>query len=548
MLDRSRTMTLNSDPGPNHHESPWPTSRLAELARRPLVAPLAGAMLAMIISVIGISEVSLWVDEGYTNAVASRSLPEIWRMLGTIDAVHGTYYLIMHGVIEVFGNSPIALRAPSLIMVGVAAAGVYVLTRRLIGWRAALAATLVFAILPRVTWMGIEARSYAFTAAAAVWLTVLLLAILRRPTVPRLIGYAALAALGFALNLFFILLIPAHGVALLLDSRIRFSRRFWAWLGAAVVGTLAGLPVLVEALSQSGQIGKTSPGPLGYLRQVLVNQWFLGETPTIFLSGSGGGLLEGVGSDLWKYSSVLLALVSFALMAYVMWRRPRPEADRPEVSEGVLPGALSVAVTWLAVPSILLVGFSVAVSPMYNARYLTFAAPAVAILLGAALVRLSGWKRWVAAVLLILLALPIYVSQRGPFAKSGADWKQISEFVVAHRGPDQAVYFAPRLPPTSAVVRTTARTAAYAYPDAFRGLVDLTLEQTATDKGDLVGESRLLAASLDRLDGIRDVFVITRVDYPAELRSADEQLLLDAGFRPGDSYSGPLDTVTEYVR
>jgi uncharacterized membrane protein len=32
-------------------------------------------------------------------------------------------------------------------------------------------AGIVFAILPRVTWAGIEARSYAVTAAAAVWFT-----------------------------------------------------------------------------------------------------------------------------------------------------------------------------------------------------------------------------------------------------------------------------------------------------------------------------------------------------------------------------------------
>ena len=54
------------------------------------------------------------------------------------------------------------------------------LTRRLSTASAALAAGLVFAVLPRVTWMGIEGRSYAMTAAVAVWLTVLFVSLLRR--------------------------------------------------------------------------------------------------------------------------------------------------------------------------------------------------------------------------------------------------------------------------------------------------------------------------------------------------------------------------------
>ena len=36
----------------------------------------------------------------------------------------------------------------------------------------AVCAGLVFAILPRVTWAAVEARSYALTAAVAVWLGV----------------------------------------------------------------------------------------------------------------------------------------------------------------------------------------------------------------------------------------------------------------------------------------------------------------------------------------------------------------------------------------
>lgn len=60
-----------------------------------------------------------------------------------------------------------------------AAAGVVVFAKQFSGRTTAVCAGAVFAILPRVTWAGIEARSSALSVAAAVWLTVLLVAAVR---------------------------------------------------------------------------------------------------------------------------------------------------------------------------------------------------------------------------------------------------------------------------------------------------------------------------------------------------------------------------------
>jgi hypothetical protein len=149
---------------------------------------------------------------------------------------------------------------------------------------------------------------------------------------------------------------------------------------------------------------------------------------------------------------------------------------------------------------------------------------------------------------MVLLALPIFLSQRGVYAKSGADWKVVAAFVAARRAPDQAVYFAPRTPPKTDVVGITGRTAQVLHPDAFAGMRDLTLVSTPAADANLVGRSQLLGASTDRLDGMTAVFVINRSDYPAAARDADAAVLTGAGFTAGDSWTGPLNTVTEYTR
>src|SRR6516225_9329790 len=134
-----------------------------------LFDPWAIAVLAAVISGAWASRPSLWFDEGATiSASASRTLPELWKLLGHIDAVHGLYYLLMHGWFAIFPPTEFWSRFPSSLAVGGAAAGVVVFTRQFAlqasggsGRATAVCAGIVFAILPRVTWAGIEARSSA---------------------------------------------------------------------------------------------------------------------------------------------------------------------------------------------------------------------------------------------------------------------------------------------------------------------------------------------------------------------------------------------------
>jgi hypothetical protein len=66
----------------------------------------------------------MWVDEAYTVTVATRSLPDLWRMIHNIDIVHSLYNLLLHPVFAAFGVSEISVRLPSALAVAGATAGV----------------------------------------------------------------------------------------------------------------------------------------------------------------------------------------------------------------------------------------------------------------------------------------------------------------------------------------------------------------------------------------------------------------------------------------
>ena len=95
-----------------HHRGALRRDRLA--LSRAAVDPLIVGVLAAAVSLVGAGRPSFWYDEAATiSASYSRSLGQLWRMLGNVDAVHGLYYLLMHGWFQIFPPTEFWSRAPS---------------------------------------------------------------------------------------------------------------------------------------------------------------------------------------------------------------------------------------------------------------------------------------------------------------------------------------------------------------------------------------------------------------------------------------------------
>ena len=223
------------------------------LADRPLSVPLrapqgrfhirtlaiAIGVLGWFLTFLGSWIPSFWGDEAASIMSAERPVSTLWMELGRVDAVHGTYYLFLHFWIDLFGASELSVRFPSAVAVGVVVAGTVVLGNMLFDRRAAIIAGLVCILLPRVDYMGAEGRSYAMGTALAVWLTVLLVTMIRRRATGILpwLGYSVLLAVSVYMFLYLALLAIVHGIMLLTSSEGRPLARRWlkASAGAAVL-------------------------------------------------------------------------------------------------------------------------------------------------------------------------------------------------------------------------------------------------------------------------------------------------------------------------
>src|ERR1700739_1537839 len=167
---------------------------------RAMVDPLIVGVVPAAVSLGAAGRPSFWYDEAATiSASYSRSLGQLWQMLRNVDAVHGLYYLLMHGWFQIFPPTEFWSRAPSGLAIGGAAAGLVVLGRQFSSRTVAVTSGVVCAILPRTTWARLEARPYALSMMAAVWLTVLLVHAARRNTAWTWLCYG----IGLGLSILF---------------------------------------------------------------------------------------------------------------------------------------------------------------------------------------------------------------------------------------------------------------------------------------------------------------------------------------------------------
>ncbi|MEU5782949.1 glycosyltransferase family 39 protein [Micromonospora lupini] len=413
------------------------------LRRLPVWLP--PALLTLAVTLTGLGSAQLWRDELATWSAATRSPDDLARLAGTIDAATGPYYLLMHVWTTVFGDSTIALRAPAVLAMTVAAGLLAVLGARLVDRRAGLFAGLLFAVLPGTSRYGQEARPYALAAMLAVLATLLLVTALRRPSWARWAGYAAaVAALGLT-HLIALTLLTAHALVVLVTwwhgpaaagvatrdhpianrappaSRDRSAgnreqptarrdpaagrdRRVWRWVVAVVPVVLLAGPLLLKARAQqSRQLNWVSLARLDDLSAL---------PGGVAQSSVVGGLLVGVA----------------ALGAARLGRR------------ALLP------VSAMLLPVLLLFAAGTVV-PLWVPRYLVFVVPFACLLAGAALAAVAAPAALVVVVLTGLLGLPDQAGLRRTHEwprSAPVDYAGVAHVIGAGQRPGDAVVYSPR--------------------------------------------------------------------------------------------------------
>jgi len=480
--------------------------RYGALRLSPALDPLIVGLLAAAISLGGAARPSFWYDEAATiSAAYGRSLGQLWHMLGNVDAVHGLYYVLMHAWFQIFPPTEFWSRVPSGLAVGGAAAGVVVLAKQFSPRTTAVASGVFCAVLPRTTWAGIEARPYALSMMAAVWLTVLLVVAVRRESAWPWLPYGIVLATSILLDMYVVLLLIAHAVFIFAFRRPR--KVFIDFAVTSVLTVFALAPFVVAVIGQVHQVKWIAPIGHRTIEDVVVQQYFERSPPFAVLSA---------------------LVIATAIVLWLSGSRQLAAADRQ---------LLSIAVAWLVIPTALVVAWSAAMHPIYTPRYLSFTAPAMALVLGVCTGALAV-KPWVTAAVVAVFAVaatPNYIrAQRNPYAKYGMDYSQVADLITAKASPGDCLL----VNDTVTFMPAPMRPLLAARPDAYRKLIDLTLWQRATETNDVFDTNLIPEVVAAPLSHCGVVWIITQAD---EAAPAHEQ---GVAIPPGPRYGAtPAFTV-----
>jgi mannosyltransferase len=476
---------------------------------------LPAALAAAVMAVLGLwglaRDSSMGNDEVATRWAALLSLHQLGHLLRHVDAVHGLYYLLMHGWMAV-GTSPAVMRIPSVIAMVVAVVLIVIIGRRLTGsaW-AGLFAGLIVALTPTISYYAQTARSYALVYACVVGSTLALLHVLAgeartraastreasaaddeagraRPAASRYLIYAVLLIVGGYLNELSLLVVAAHAVTVLLA---RYGRRvFTAWAAVAAISVIVVLPLAALSAREDAAVAWIPRPGLGSLR-ILFHDYF-GATTAV---------------------AVLLLCCAVAAVLPPLHRGRRAPGPAWWSQGGVsLP---SVAAPLLVVPGALLVLESLVARPLYVDRYVLYGEAGAALLAGAGALRIGRWLAgltdrrmllWVPGVVVCVLALVLQLApqQRVRTPQSRLfDFGGPSRYLAAHARPGDGVLF----------FSNFFRKARLGYPADYQNVSDFAMAQSPAAAGNFQGRDKPVAAVQSLMTGYQRIWVVGRSPF-----------------------------------
>lgn len=490
---------------------------------------------------------SLWYDEAATVTSAQRTWPQLWAELHNVDAVHGLYYALMHVWFWLVGYTPFTLRFPSTLAVGVTAALVVALGRRLGGRRLGITAGLVFLALPRVQWAGSEGRPYATITTLAVCLTLVGLTAVRRARTGRSlhwwVAYGLLALVSVTFNVYLSLAVVAHAITLgwtLLAERARSGRSpgtpaapplvtrgvLLRWAITAAVAAVLLVPFVTEVASQSKQVGWITGIGSRTFPQVFATAWF--------------GGVDAYAAVAWTLmiTGVVVALVQAHRRSATVRALLRAQAVRVALPLVVVPTGALVLATALG-------------KHLYSPKYASLSLPFVALLIALALTLVR--RRALLAVVVsaaIVLSVPTAAAVKQPLAKQDSTWARAASIIEAERrangsGADEGVVFGS----VYGHPGTTADIIRVSYPSAFTGMTDLGVRKDGPESGVLWDQTGDLDTTIpSRLGDIDTVFFVGGTVKARNIEPETAAILGQHGFRATEHWETGTVVITEYTR
>jgi 4-amino-4-deoxy-L-arabinose transferase-like glycosyltransferase len=394
-----------------------------------MVSALVGGALLLRLALL--NSRSLWFDEAFSVAIARLPWSEGARLIAKTDAHPPLYYLLLHLWLRL-GDTPAVVRSFS-VLCGVLTVLVTWLLGRTLGGRSLGAVSGVLAGASALAIQAsVEARMYPLLALLTVVSTFLLWKAASGASRWWLWGaYGVTVGLGFYVDYFAFLLIPAHVLYIALYHRRNHVVRlgFLLALAGALLAYAPWWPSVAGQLAE-GRAHTVWKGrmPITAPLNMLALSSFGG-----YLLGLGGYLVDG---GRWSWWQLPLVLPFLSLAAAGAVGMPRG-------------GAAALLLGAWAVPVAMLVGASLATGVVYAVpRYVSFVHPFFIILVAQGILTVASRdRRGVALVTLtagiVALNLTVLGMASSDVRYQPYDWAGAARYVDDQWQPGDGLVFYP---------------------------------------------------------------------------------------------------------
>jgi uncharacterized membrane protein len=386
-------------------------------------------LIGMALRVYGISALDLWGDEAFSWMQADRSFANLLAATAQ-DNYPPLHNIILYFTMALFGDSEIALRAPSVLMGTLTIWVVYLAGEQMWDRRAGLIAAVLLACSPIHIWHSIEARMYALFCLASILYVWSSFSFLRSDSRRAMLacflsGASLLYSHVFGSFVFIAVNAAVFANALFRTADVKVRLLKWALVQFATgVAFLPWLIVLLEhaqSTTHAADIGLSwipFPTP-GYLLQVALQLF-------------GGPFVLGA----W------LVIVCIGLRASYFGTRGRAAdraLDEPATEKNRI--AVMLCAFCVIVPPLIAFCISVAFTPVVISRYLLSTLPVFFLLAGRFASRAFSDPRavlaMIAATLLGVVAILPLIANSGWIRPVKAD---IARFQRMRNAGDRVLY------------------------------------------------------------------------------------------------------------
>jgi len=217
----------------------------------------AGLGLFGLLSIGNMSRWSVWFDEAYGLYLIRYGFLDIAKYTST-DVHPPLYYWVLKIWQAIFGNSEIALRSLSMVMIMIAIVFVYLLVRRAFGVRVGAWVVALLALSPMMIRYAEEARMYGMVMAIVAAATYVLIDVTSKPSRRKWVLYGILVSLGMWTHYFTAIMWLTHWVWRYITVRRKNARQTarafwtkeWIWAHVLAIGLfLPWLPYMVKQMA-----------------------------------------------------------------------------------------------------------------------------------------------------------------------------------------------------------------------------------------------------------------------------------------------------------